>query len=69
MGMGEHLPEFMTRSFRPAFIEPAEEKPAAPAPKPQAATPASRPASVMGKAQTAPSTASAMVAARDMRRC
>ena len=28
MGMGDHLPEFMTRSFQPAFIEPAEEKPA-----------------------------------------
>jgi superfamily II DNA/RNA helicase len=26
MGMGDHLPEFMTRSFRPAFIEPAEDK-------------------------------------------
>jgi superfamily II DNA/RNA helicase len=29
MGMGEHLPEFMTRSFVPSFIEPVEEKPAA----------------------------------------
>ncbi len=26
MGMGDHLPEFMTRSFRPAFIEPTEDK-------------------------------------------
>ncbi|WP_323715599.1 DEAD/DEAH box helicase [Paracoccus aminovorans] len=27
MGMGEHMPEFMTRTFRPGFLEPAEETP------------------------------------------
>ncbi|RCW84129.1 DEAD/DEAH box helicase [Paracoccus lutimaris] len=40
MGMGDHLPEFMTRSFRPSFVEPAEEKPAAAAAeKPAAVAP------------------------------
>ncbi|WP_350310437.1 DEAD/DEAH box helicase [Paracoccus sp. SSJ] len=28
MGMGDHVPEFLTRSFRPGFTEPAEEMPA-----------------------------------------
>ncbi len=27
MGMGDHMPEFMTRTFRPGFLEPAEETP------------------------------------------
>ncbi|WP_062560806.1 DEAD/DEAH box helicase [Paracoccus aminovorans] len=29
MGMGDHMPEFMTRTFRPGFLEPAEETPVA----------------------------------------
>ncbi|KRW93239.1 DEAD/DEAH box helicase [Paracoccus sp. MKU1] len=27
MGMGDHVPEFLTRSFRPGFTEPAEDAP------------------------------------------
>ena len=41
MGMGDHLPEFMTRSFRPRFIEPEEQAEVQAAPRPE---PAERPA-------------------------
>ena len=50
MGMGEHMPEFLTRSFRPGFIEPVEDstepmaaEPPAVAPRPAKPAPAERP--------------------------
>ena len=62
MGMGDHLPEFMTRSFRPAFIEPAEERPAEekPAVSVRAEKPATTPAP---EANPAPAETAAPVAA------
>ncbi|UFM63763.1 DEAD/DEAH box helicase [Paracoccus sp. MA] len=44
MGMGDHVPEFLTRTFRPGFTEPAEEiaeqADLRPAPEPAAEAPA-----------------------------
>ncbi|SIP93444.1 Superfamily II DNA and RNA helicase [Paracoccus thiocyanatus] len=44
MGMGDHMPEFMTRSFRPGFTEPADAAPAddVVAAQPDAETPRAR---------------------------
>ena len=70
MGMGEHLPEFMTRSFVPSFIEPAEEKPAeekpvtAKAEKPAAAPEApAAPVEAPAPVEAAPATETAEPAA------